>query len=162
MKKKINDTGMMPVLDKKKAESMFVLFMEAIIGILSPGLQPLEFWMWCVLCVIIGLWYNVKLWGKENAVKVVLWSLVALIPSWLLGAAMLYDTKPLNMIALAIAVFAMFFVCIWSLVLMHKKRFYNVPSVTSFFLFANLIVMIVLLVVQQILTAYGNYGLSAS
>lgn len=59
--------------------------------------------------MFIALWYNVKVWGKENAVKVVLWSLLALMHSWLQGAAMVYDMKWLKMTVMAATVLAMFF-----------------------------------------------------
>lgn len=107
------------------------------------------FWFWCTIDVFIALWYNVKVWGKENAVKVVLWSLLALVPSWLLGTAMVYDMKWLKMTAMAATVLAMFFICIYSLVLMYKKRYYNVPSVNSFFLFADFLVMMVLVIAYR-------------
>lgn len=143
-----NNAGSLPVLDKRKAESIIVLFLTSIFA-LSLRESSAMFWFWCTIDVFIALWYNVKVWGKENAVKVVLWSLLAWIPSWLLGAAMVYDMKWLKMIAMAATILAMLFICIYSLVLMYKKRYFNVPSVNSFFLFADLLVMMVLVVAYR-------------
>lgn len=143
-----NNAGSLPVLDKRKAESIIVLFLTSIFA-LSLRESSAMFWFWCTIDVFIALWYNVKVWGKENAVKVVLWSLLAWIPSWLLGAAMVYDMKWLKMIAMAATILAMLFICIYSLVLMYKKRYFNVPSVNSFFLFADLLVLMVLVVAYR-------------
>lgn len=151
-----NNAGNLPVLDKRKAESIFVLF---LLSVMAPAmaLSSSMFWFWCAISVFTALRYNVKAWGKENAVKVVLWSLLALVPSWLLGAAMVYDMKWLKMIVMAVVLLAMLFIFIYSLVLMHKKRYFNVPSVDSFFLFANLLVMFVQLLVCRILAVYGGW-----
>lgn len=151
-----NNAGSLPVLDKRKAESIIVLFLTSVFA-LSLRESFAMFWFWCVTNVFIALWYNVKVWGKENAVKVVLWSLLALVPSWLLGTAMVYDTKLLRMIVLAVIPLAMLFICIYSLVLMHKKRYYNVPSVNSFFLFADFLVMMVLVIAYRMLMVYGSW-----
>lgn len=151
-----NNAGSLPVLDKRKAESIIVLFMTPVCA-LSLRESSAMFWFWCAIDVFIVLWYNVKVWGKENAVKVVLWSLLALVPSWLLGATMVYDMKWLKMIAMAATILAMFFICIYSLVLMHKKRYFNVPSVNSFFLFVDFLVMMVLAVAGRMLMVYGGW-----
>lgn len=103
-----NNAGSLPVLDKRKAESIIVLFLTSIFA-LSLRESSAMFWFWCAIDVFIALWYNVKVWGKENAVKVVLWSLLALMHSWLQGAAMVYDMKWLKMTAMAATVLAMFF-----------------------------------------------------
>lgn len=151
-----NNAGNLPVLDKRKAESFFVLFMTSVMALFGHE-SPSMFWTWCVIALFTALLYNVKVWGKENAVKVVLWSLLALVPSWLLGTAMVYDTKLLRMIVLAVIPLATLFVCIYSLVLMHKKRYFNVPSVDSFFLFANFLVMMVLVIAYRMLMVYGSW-----
>lgn len=40
---------------------------------------------------------------------------------------------------------------------MHKKRYFNVPSVDSFFLFANFLVMMVLVIAYRMLMVYGSW-----
>lgn len=151
-----NNAGSLPVLDKRKAESIIVLFLTSIFA-LALRESSAMFWFWCTIDVFIALQYNVKAWGKENAVKVVLWSLLALVPSWLLGTAMVYDMKWLKMIAMAATILAMLFICIYSLVLMHKKRYYNVPSVDSFFLFVDFLVLMVLVIAYRMLMVYGGW-----
>lgn len=151
-----NNSSCLPVLDKRKAESIIVLFLTSIFA-LSLRESSAMFWLWCATDVFIALWYNIKVWGKENAVKVLLWSLLALVPSWLLGATMVYDMKWLKMIAMAATILAMLFICIYSLVLMYKKRYFNVPSVNSFFLFADFLVMMVLVIAYRMLMVYGSW-----
>lgn len=139
----------LPVLDAKMIGFMvFVLIACLYLLTSAVSRSPLFFWVCYAIIFLAFLMGDIMKWGIQNALKVLLWFLSAFVPIGLKGASMLYDMYALNIIAnVAMIVFAVFVVAYLS-VLFFKKRLFQTPSLASFFLLIDIVVLILMLMIE--------------
>lgn len=143
------EAGKLPVLDAKMT-SFIVFVLIACLYLLTSAVSrsPLFFWVCYAIIFLAFLMGDIMKWGIQNAVKVLLWFLSAFVPVGLKGASMLYDIPILNTIVTVSIIILAAFIVVYSAVSFFRKRLFNTPSLTSFFLLVDLVVLILILMIE--------------
>lgn len=138
MEKMTNRAGKFPVLDEKVAyaiEAVMGVVLVALLPVFLPAIPVAIYWGLLGVVLVISLFVILIDWGREHVFKVLLWLLSSYIPAVSFGVASLYRNIPfLLTIAIVLVVCLAAFVCVYTLLLLFKKRFYGVPSFAPLFL----------------------------
>lgn len=145
MKELSNDASKFPVLDEKVAyaiEAVMGVVLVALLPVFLPTIPIAVYWGLLGVVLVVSLLANLFSWGRKHAFKVLLWLLSSYIPAVSFGVASLYRNIPfLLTIAIVLVVCLAAFVCVYTLLLFLKKRFYGLPSLAPLFLTIDSIVV---------------------